>query len=77
MSRNGESEVTITLTAAEWRKLVSCAFKGRGSSMINGILEKIAEETGKDEPCSHLWENRWGFNGPFMVCAKCGEWHHD
>lgn len=27
--------------------------------------------------CEHLYHAEWGNSGPIMVCAKCGDWHHD
>lgn len=33
--------------------------------------------TPQSPECEHLWHSEWGRSGPIMVCAKCGDWHHD
>lgn len=34
-------------------------------------------KTPQTPPCEHKWRSDWGFNGPIMVCEKCGSWEHD
>ena len=51
----------------------------KDGTMVSTSLAELYREvpTPQTPACEHLYHAEWGNSGPIMVCAKCGDWHHD